>query len=43
MCGLCGVYRFNQAPVTPEDQAGAEAMAAAQRHRGPDDEGCEAS
>lgn len=36
MCGIAGIWRFDGAPVEP---ARVRRMAAAMRHRGPDDEG----
>src|SRR4051794_37076478 len=36
MCGIAGIIRFDEAPVSRDDLA---RMAAAQRHRGPDGEG----
>jgi len=41
MCGIAGIYRFDQPAVPPADLAALEAMAAVQRHRGPDDSGLE--
>jgi len=41
MCGIAGVYRFDQPTVPPTDLAALEAMASVQRHRGPDDSGLE--
>jgi asparagine synthase (glutamine-hydrolysing) len=39
MCGIAGIYRFDGQPPSPEDLEGLAAMAAIQRHRGPDDTG----
>ena len=36
MCGICGIINFDQKPVTSESIG---RMMAAQKHRGPDDEG----
>lgn len=42
MCGIAGVFRFDRPDVPASDVAALEAMAAVQRHRGPDDSGIEA-
>ena len=42
MCGIAGIYNFNGRPIRPEQRQALELMAAAQRHRGPDDSGLEA-
>src|ERR1700757_3211543 len=39
MCGIAGIYRFDRDAPTPADVAALHSMAAAQRHRGPDDAG----
>jgi asparagine synthase (glutamine-hydrolysing) len=36
MCGLCGIYHLDGAPIDPSV---AQRMLEALRHRGPDDEG----
>src|SRR5215207_1614338 len=41
MCGIAGVFRFDGGPASPEQVVGVRAMADAQRHRGPDDDGIE--
>ncbi|HEY3063330.1 MAG TPA: asparagine synthase (glutamine-hydrolyzing) [Chloroflexota bacterium] len=41
MCGIAGIYRFDQPEVPPADLAALEAMGAVQRHRGPDAHGLE--
>lgn len=38
MCGIAGIYKFNQ-PVTADDVAAVKKMTDAQIHRGPDGEG----
>jgi asparagine synthase (glutamine-hydrolysing) len=39
VCGIAGIYFFDGRAVAPPDLAALGAMAAAQRHRGPDDSG----
>src|SRR5579859_353326 len=41
MCGIAGIYHFARPTVPAEDLAALHAMAAIQRHRGPDDSGLE--
>jgi asparagine synthase (glutamine-hydrolysing) len=41
MCGIAGVFRFDQPQVPASDLAALEHMASVQRHRGPDDSGLE--
>jgi asparagine synthase (glutamine-hydrolysing) len=43
MCGIAGVYRFDQSEVPASDLAALQKVAEVQRHRGPDDAGLEAS
>lgn len=38
MCGICGIFRFDEAPV---DEAAVQGMVRALAHRGPDDRGTE--
>jgi asparagine synthase (glutamine-hydrolysing) len=42
MCGIAGVFRFDRPQVPASDLAALAEMAAAQRHRGPDDSGLDA-
>jgi asparagine synthase (glutamine-hydrolysing) len=42
MCGIAGIYRFDRPEVSADDLQALEAMAASQRHRGPDDTGLSA-
>jgi asparagine synthase (glutamine-hydrolysing) len=39
MCGIAGIYRFDQDQVPVDDMRALEAMATVQHHRGPDDSG----
>jgi asparagine synthase (glutamine-hydrolysing) len=39
MCGIAGVFRFDDQPPTAEQLAALASMASAQHHRGPDDSG----
>src|SRR5215216_5698330 len=39
MCGIAGIYRFDQPDLPPEDRLALAAMGRAQQHRGPDDSG----
>src|SRR5438874_2137680 len=41
MCGIAGVYRFDQPEVPAADLAALREVAEVQRHRGPDDAGLE--
>ncbi len=41
MCGIAGVFRFDQTAVPPSDLAALAEMATVQHHRGPDDSGLE--
>src|SRR6266511_4140857 len=41
MCGIAGVFRFDQHVVPPSDLAALAEMATVQHHRGPDDSGLE--
>ena len=39
MCGIAGIFHFDDAPPTKDEIAALERMADSQRHRGPDDSG----